>query len=337
MRREFAAGAKASMLLTALQTWKGEHVEPLHVVLDFLKSTGRNRWIATYEFSSDPRAIPVYASYSLRHTPAGVRITGRVTGIGGTRYWNATWSVTRTPHFTIYHSPYELRGPDRRFLARLEAQRTIFIRKFGAQVAGRIAYYYYPEQRMMAPLTARACGTSPGFVGCADPDTRPPSIQTSEWPSYHEPIHIYQAALEPPPRGKISYVAPLFIAEGMAVALEDREVDPRLSDYCSDLSYVPLDDCAQQSIDGVQPISLLPDRGFKRADPGEAYALAGSFVKYLILKYGYRPFGRFYYVLAAQPSDRQQDYNVAANAVYGRSVRQLVGGWRAALCVHGLC
>jgi hypothetical protein len=127
-------------------------------------------------------------------------------------------------------------------------------------------------------------------------------------------------------------VDPLFIAEGMAVALEDRELDPRLSDYCSDLSYVPLDSCAQQSIGDVQPISLLRDSGFKKADPGDAYALAGSFVKYLILTYGYHPFGRFYYVLAAQPSDREKDYNIATQSVYHASVRQLLAAWRAQLC-----
>jgi hypothetical protein len=309
----------------------------LHVALDLLKATGRGSWIATYEFTSDIRAIPAYASYSLRATGQGTRIAGRVTGIQGTSYLNATWAVTRTAHFLIYHSPYTLQGPDRRFLARLEAQRATFIRKFGVQVAPLIAYYYYPDQRLMAPLTARTCGTSPGFVGCADPDVRPPTVHSSEWPSYHEPVHIYQAALEPAPSGRISYVAPLFIAEGMAVALEDQQLDPRLSDYCSDLSYVPLDSCAQLSIGNVQPLSLLADRGFNRADPGDAYALAGSFVKYLILKYGYRPFGRFYHVLAAQPSDRERDYDFAASAVFQRSIRQLLGAWQTALCRDGVC
>jgi hypothetical protein len=132
-------------------------------------------------------------------------------------------------------------------------------------------------------------------------------------------------------------VAPLFIAEGMAVALEDREVDPRLSDYCSELSYVPLDSCAQQSIGDVRPISLLRDGGFKRADPGDAYALGGSFVKYLILKHGYRTFGRFYHALAAQPSDTEHDYNVATQAVYRQSVRQLLASWQATLCAGGIC
>jgi hypothetical protein len=320
-----------------MRGWKGEHVAPLRISVDFVQATGRSTWVATYEFSSDPRAIPAYETFALRWTPEGARITGMATGIRGTSYRSASWSLSRTTHFWIYHSPYRLRGRDRRFLGALEAQRATFEQRFGVKVASTIAYYYYPEQRLLAPLTAGACGTSPGFVGCADPDTQPPTIHTSEWPSFHEPIHIYQAALEPPPKGKIEYVAPLFIAEGMAVALEDRQVDPRLSDYCSDLSYVPLDSCAQQSIGDVEPMSLLRDGGFNRADPGDAYSLGGSFVKYLILKYGYRTFGKFYYVLAAQPSDRERDYDVATHAVYRQSIRQLLGSWRSALCRSGVC
>ncbi|MGH2442909.1 MAG: hypothetical protein ACRDFX_07080, partial [Chloroflexota bacterium] len=181
-------------------------------------------------------------------------------------------------------------------------------------------------------FTHDACGSSPDLVGCADPGTHPPTIQTSEWPTYHEPVHIYQASMEPP-----KHVAPLFIAEGMAVALEDRQLDPRLSDYCSDLSYVPLDSCAQQAAHTLKARNILSDSGFNHADPGNAYLLAGSFVKYLILRFGYHSFGKFYYALAAQPRDRVTDYNVATGSAYHRSITALLADWNGNLCGSGDC
>jgi hypothetical protein len=192
------------------------------------------------------------------------------------------------------------------------------------------AYYLYPDQTMIARLTNGTCGSNPDNVGCTVQQARPPTIHASEWVSYHEPIHVYQTVMEPK-----GYTAPLFIAEGMAVALEDRDVDPRLSDYCSEVAYVPLDDCAQYAITNVKPRSLLSDSGFNAADAGYAYSLGGSFVKYLILRYGYRAFGKFYYDLAAQPKDRVRDYDVATYRVYHASIDSLLSGWRRQLCQSG--
>jgi hypothetical protein len=121
----------------------------------------------------------------------------------------------------------------------------------------------------------------------------------------------------------------------MAVALEDREVDPRKSDYCSEVAYVPLDECAQYAITQTRPIGLLSDVGFDKADAGYAYSLGGSFVKYLILTHGYRPFGAFYYDLAAQPHDGVMDYTVAAERVYHVTIRALLHDWQTSLCRTG--
>jgi hypothetical protein len=104
-------------------------------------------------------------------------------------------------------------------------------------------------------------------------------------------------------------------------------VDPRVSDYCSDLAYAPLSACARIALDHVRPLTILPDSGFNRVDPGYAYALGGSFVSYLVLHYGYHAFGRFYYQLAAQPKDSEADYNRATEAVFHRPVRTLISAW----------
>lgn len=336
VRDAFVNEATGQTLVNQMQNWKSEGVSDLRATLIYRQSIGGGAYIGTVQFASDPRAIPSYAIYIFRGSGSNVRIEREVTGLHGTSYQNLNWTVTRSRHFVVYHSPYQLRGVDRKPLQALEYERRQFIREFGVKVAPLTSYYLYPQQRLMSPFTGRACGATPQFIGCADPYTQPPSIHTSEWPSFHEPIHVYELALEPVVKpGQPVYEAPLFIGEGTAVALEDRQADPRLSDYCSDITYVPLDVCAQQAVGSVTPLSLLSDAGFNKADPGNAYLVGGSFVKYLILHYGFHRFGRFYYVLAAQPKDRQTDYDVAALQVYHLPIAQLLQEWRTALCRHG--
>jgi hypothetical protein len=313
-----------------LRFWKEDAGGQLRVDLISSQSLGRGRYAVNVRFSGDRRAVPSYGLFEFASGAKGTRIAGTITGLHGTNYHNVNWAISRTKHFIVYHSPYQLVGADKAGLADLEYQRSVFARKFGVKLPPLAAYYLYPEQRLIAQWTSRFCGSNPDNVGCTVQGAVPPTIHASEWVSFHEPIHVYQTVMEPP-----RYTDPLFIAEGMAVALEDKQVDPRLSDYCSEIAYVPLDTCAKFAIDNVKLMSLLPDTGFNAADPGYAYSLAGSFVKYLILRFGYRTFGRFYYVLAAQPKDRVLDYNVATHRVLHASIQQLLHDWSDQLCGAG--
>jgi hypothetical protein len=231
-------------------------------------------------------------------------------------------------------------GSDRSYLAALEFQRAQVARKFGLKLPPLARIYLYPDVQTMARLTNGGCGGQAGETGCTSPFDRPPTVQEVIRAVYHEPIHVYELAMQPRPRmvrGEVLYqVAPLFIAEGTAVALEDREADPRLSDYCSDLSYAPLDDCARIAARHMDPFTILGDYGFRAADAGYAYSLGGSFVKYLMLRYGYRVFGRFYYELAAQPTDHLSDYDVATRAIYKAPAGELIHAWLRSLC-SGAC
>jgi hypothetical protein len=321
---------------STLRQWLEEGVSPLRITLVNARSDGPHQYVGTVEFWSDPRAVPDYMIFVFRRDKTGVRITGTVSGIRGSRYDAASWSLTRSAHFVVYHSPYELAGTDAKVVGDLEAERTAFERKFGVRVAPTIAYYLYPTQPLMTSMDGGACGTKAEYVGCALPYVRPPLIHTIEWPSYHEPVHVYEVALEPRiGRNGIGYLAPLFLAEGTAVALEDKQLDPRLSDYCSDLVYIPLDECARQAVVDTNPLSALSDNAFLKGDLEDEYLEAGSFVKYLILRYGYKRFGKFYYTLAAQPKDTMHDYDVAARAVFHFDTRALFKAWRAALCRSG--
>jgi hypothetical protein len=335
IRDSFVSGHDAAALVGQMTRWREGRVRLLHIVPTYVQRVSKDNYVGTLRFTDDPRAVPAFQIYIFNLLGMQTRVLGTTTGIQGSNFTNVRWSVTRSKHFVVFHSPYEVQGSDRQYLADLEHQRIQVERKFGVLLPPLASYYLYPQTSLMARLTTRTCGAHPDNVGCTNPYTRPPSIQTSVWPTYHEPIHVYELALEPGVVRTTFLVAPLFIAEGTAVALEDREADPRLSDYCSILVYVPLDVCAQVGIGLTRPLDLLSDRGFKRAEAGNAYALSGSFVKYLILKYGYRPFAKFYYKLAAQPSDSVKDYNVATYSIYHASVTQLLQAWRHEVCAHG--
>jgi hypothetical protein len=313
-----------------LRQWKNDAGGALHVELVSTTPLGGNRYVGTVRFAGDPRTVPTYGVFIFGSGPGGMRIVGLATGLHGTTFRNTNWAISRTAHFIVYHSPFQLLGSDRQGLVDLESQRRAFARKFGLTLPPRIDYYLYPNQRLIARLTDGTCGSNPDNVGCTLQFEVPPTIHASEWVSFHEPIHAYQTVMEPK-----GYTAPLFISEGMAVALEDRNVDPRQSDYCSEVAYVPLDECAQYAVMSVRPIDLLSDAGFNHADAGYAYSLGGSFVKYLILHYGDRPFAKFYYALAAQPKDRVQDYDVAAHRVFHTGIQALLHSWQVALCRTG--
>lgn len=313
-----------------------EGVDRLTIRVMHAQALGYGQAAVTIQLAADPRVMPEYDLFRVGFAHGAPVISGRLSGVTGVNYLHAGWSISRSAHFTIYHSRYQLQGSDRRGLQDLEYQRSRFEHLFAVHVAANIRYYLYPQQSLMRRFTIHtrgACGIQPENIGCADPYTVPPTIHASVWPTFHEPIHMFELALEPRPlNAREVLVAPNLIAEGTAVALEDRQADPRLSDYCSDLAYAPLDACARVALRHVNPASLLTDRGFAAAHAGFAYALGGSLVKYLILHHGYHAFAHFYYVLAAQPTDKPAAYDVAARRIYRLSMNALLRSWTRGVC-----
>lgn len=326
----FASPDLARPYVDLLRGWKNDTGGDLRVSLVYNRPLSATRSIGTVRFSGDPRTLPTYSVFVFTRDGGRTVISGVDAGLTGDSFRTVNWVVSRTRHFVVYHSPYQLAGSDRQGLQDMEHQRADFIRRFKVRLPPVAVYYLYPDQKLIGPLTGGMCGETPDNVGCTVPDTQPPSIHASEWVSYQELIHVYQTVMSPK-----GYSAPLFIGEGMAVALEDRNADPNTSDYCSELAYIPLDTCAQVAAGSARPMEMLTDDGFSHADPGYAYAVAGSFVKYLIETYGDRRFVRFYWVLSAQPKDTVNDYNVATRRVYGQSIQVLLSSWQTALCRGG--
>lgn len=335
VRRDFSDTAAAADLVDAMHGWMDAGATSLTVsVLSSARLDAHDREV-TVRFADDPRASPSDRLYTVHLSGNHAVISGLASGLRGTSYRTATWSITRTAHFTVYHSPYQLAGADRAVLSQLESQRVLVARKFHVTLPPSAALYLFPNDPAMKALTIgpNECGNG-GEIGCTSPFTHPPTIEALRPAVFHEAIHVYQLAFVPPSPdgGRTVFVAPLFIAEGMAVALQDPEVDPSLSDYCSDLAFRPLDFCARVSVHRVHAVAILSDKGFKTVQPSDAYAMGGSFVSYLIRRHGYLSFKTFYYTLAHQPSDRLIDYNLAARAAYGTGIMPLLQAW-----VHSLC
>lgn len=345
LRREYALGdwnavqsgfsdpTAGARLVDVMRLWKEAGASTVRIeLLSWVRRDARDYEVSV-RFSDDPRAAPDDRFYTMRLTGTRAVISGTASGLSGRSYTTATWDVSSIAHFTVYHSPYQLAGPDRAVLTQLESQRTLVARKFRVTLPATANVYLFPNLQTMQALTRGTCGKG-GEIGCTSPFTRPPSIETLRAAIFHEAIHVYQLAFVPPSpdRGRTVFVAPLFIAEGMAVALQNAQVNPSLSDYCALLAYRPLSFCARQSLQRVHPTTILADRGFLRALPSDAYAEGGAFVSYLIQAHGFLAFKKFYYVLAGQPQDRMSDYNVAARAAYGRDMSSLVRAWLHTLC-----
>jgi len=332
----FADPTLGEAFVGRLQQLNEEGVDRLTIRTVHAQALEHGQAAVTIQLAADSRATPEYDLFRARSVHGAPRISGRLSGVSGVNYLHAGWAISRSAHFTIYHSRYQLQGFDRRGLSDLEYQRSRFEHLFGVRVVANIRYYLYPQQTIMRQFTIHthgACGLQPENIGCADPYVVPPTIHASVWPTFHEPIHMYELALQPRPvNAHEVLVAPNLIAEGTAVALEDRQVDPRLSDYCSDLAYAPLDACARIALRHVNAANLFTDKGFASAHAGFAYALGGSLVKYLILHHGYHAFARFYYVLAAQPTDKPAAYDVAARRTYHLSMNALLHSWTRAVC-----
>lgn len=336
VRRQFRDGSLASILVDRLRRLRAETVLNARWSTVYIAQLSSHTCVGTLELAADIRAPADYYIFSFSLSGKSAKVVGQVTGLRPPHAVKPVWKVTKTAHFIIYHSPYQLVGKDKWLVQALEQQRSDLIREFKVRVVPRAIIYVYPTVSTMSQLSHGACGSKHGELGCTLPLNDPPLVLTTVRALFHEPIHVYELSMAPPVRPhRPVYVAPLFISEGTAVALEDSKADPHFSDYCSDLDFAPLDACARIAIRHVQLRSLVSNSGFRSLPSDFAYSLGGSFVSYLIHSHGYESFKVFYYRLAAQPKDRLSDYDVASRSVYKTDTMSLLTAWRATLCAGG--
>jgi hypothetical protein len=177
-----------------------------------------------------------------------------------------------TAHYTFQHAP-----GDTVESARQEAFHAWFTRLIAVTVPRRIEFFKYRDRDHMMALTGRAAN------GWAEPDAfAVHSIWT--W-NAHEAIHIYTALVGRPSD---------FFNEGIAVGLS---ADPFRSNYEPLWQSMSVDAAAKQALGlgGVPSVTAIMETDpFRRLADTQSYPIAGSFVKFLVDRYGIDPMMAFF-------------------------------------------
>lgn len=196
-----------------------------------------------------------------------------------------------TAHFAFFSrgTRVDVRKPERQ-LARIESA-------LGRRVSKRIEYYVYERPEDIAAATGRYAGglTIPGLS----------QVHSTVSSQDHEIVHVVAHGLgDPGP----------FFQEGLAVALGDR----------GRWQGQPVDKVAK-SLARNATLAVLMAR-FDPADPEEGYAVAGSFVGFLIKAHGLPKVSHFF---RACQGARSRD--TAFLAIFGESLVTAGANWQSSL------
>ena len=212
-------------------------------------------------------------------------------------------AVLETEHFTIYYTPGSYSADEIRWIgAEHEFRLHRVLSAFSLQFRGKIESYIYPssesKQRLIGTGTTNIAKPWSGQVHV----TKQSLDRTLE----HELVHVVAAPFGfPVIRASLS----TGLVEGLAMAVDWDWGTRTLHQYAA----------------GMRKFGLLPDikqlmllTGFASNSSSVSYVVAGSFCKYLIDRYGMRRMTQLY---------RTLDYN----AVYGRSLEELMNEWQGFL------
>ncbi len=208
--------------------------------------------------------------------------------------------IAETKHFSFYAYGADGRkrkvDPERN--ERLLAEITALL---GVQQTERIQYYRhdYPEE-----VAFHAGQPSLWAAGVAIPETA--TIHTVEAAHAHEIVHIVAAHLGNPGR---------FFQEGLAVALGDKKK----------LWGRPVDRMARDALGHAQLSTAFAH--FDELPPEMAYPLAGSFVRYLIGRFGLARVCEFYRRAPSAGAGQEAGFQEVFGASFAETSRQ----WRATL------
>jgi hypothetical protein len=198
----------------------------------------------------------------------------------------------KTSRFEFY-----TRGDARLNVERPEAQLARVESLLGHKVSGTVEYYHYDRPEDIAAATGRYAG------GLTFPDLG--QIHTTASADNHELVHLVAYELgDPGP----------FFQEGLAVVLGDR----------GRWMGQPVDRVAKKVAKGTTLASMIA--GFDRIEPREGYAVAGSFVAYLVERHGLDKVVHFF-----RACHGGRDTATAFAAIFGQSLEAAGGSWAQAL------
>jgi tetratricopeptide (TPR) repeat protein len=221
----------------------------------------------------------------------------------------------QTPHFDLYYDPEQLGEADVAALAKAHEARYEWVRRRlhrrADEEAPRIQSYIYPNPDVKGRLTgARTTSVSPVWLSRPQVHLLRRRVSTSLG---HELAHALSRPYGLP--GLQASWAPGLI-EGWAVALETPAPGPSPDDLV--LTATLADTSTGLTAEATAIANRLSPWGFWTGRGAVSYATMGSFVQYLLDRYGPEKLKRVY---------------AWANfeEVYGRPLRALAAGWAAHL------
>jgi len=187
------------------------------------------------------------------------------------------------------------------------------IRELDVHPSQRITYNKYLSREHMGEIY----GVS-NTNGIADPVAF--AIHTL-WPiDNHEVIHLYSSAF-----GR----AVALFSEGLAVA---HQTNPAAGDFTPKWSGTPVHTLARQFRDTGRLVAigdLITSNGFRRFDSNVTYPEAGSFVRYLIDRFGLPSMKQLF--AAGTPNDSAIQVRDAFQSIFGLSIDDAERDWLAML------
>jgi len=198
----------------------------------------------------------------------------------------------KTSRFAFYS-----RGDARFNVERPETQLARVESLLGHKVSGTVEYYHYDRAEDIAAATGRYAG------GLTFPDLG--QIHTTASADNHELVHLVAHQLgDPGP----------FFQEGLAVLLGDQ----------GRWMGQPVDRVAKKVAKGTTLAAIIA--GFDRIEPREGYAVAGSFVAYLVKQHGLDKVAHFF-----RACHGGRDTATAFTAILGQSLEAAGVSWARAL------
>lgn len=216
----------------------------------------------------------------------------------------------QTEHFVIYYDSTEVDTEDIAHLARDHEYRYAWLTdRIGAEGPDRIASYLYPDPEMKARLTgARQTSIAPVWL----PAPQVHLLQERYEQSFgHELAHVFTRSWGLP---VINASWSVGLVEGTAVALEPPNGRPIPREQVAVAALLDSTDAETALADDLA--ARFSPLGFWTSRGAVSYATMGSFVRFLLDRYGPKPLRRVY---------------ARANfeAVYGRSVEAMAREWEA--------
>lgn len=216
----------------------------------------------------------------------------------------------RTAHFDIYYDPQSM---DEDVVARVADEHEYHYARLAdrldVEISERIRSYVYPDPAVKAALTgARYTNVAPVWLPAPQVHLLEDELD-AVFP--HELAHVFSRAFGLP---VINASLAVGLVEGLAVAMEPPSGRPSTHDQvAADLLWndgASSDQLTENMVARLKPLGFWTGRG------AVSYTTMGSFVSFLIERYGTERFKRAY------PYGRLSD-------IYGKRVETLVSEWEA--------